>query len=142
MLASTRARAARRRDHGHGAGESDADARARLSAPLPPAGQAGTRVVHALREPYEVYIGRASPRYGLPQSPFANPFKIGRDGDRATVIAKYRAWLLGQPALLTRLPELRGKVLGCWCKQLTRDIPCHGDVLVELLEEAPCENTS
>ena len=30
--------------------------------------------------------------------------------------------------LLAALPELQGKVLGCWCAPL----PCHGDVLVEL----------
>ncbi len=96
---------------------------------------ARSRVVHPCREPYDVYVGRANPRYGLPASPFANPFKIGRDGDRAAVVARYRAWLLARPDLLARLPELRGKVLACWCKQLTRDVPCHGDVLAELAEQ-------
>jgi hypothetical protein len=95
---------------------------------------ADTRIVHVLREKFDVYIGRANARYGLPASPFANPFKIGRDGDRDQVIAQYRAWLLARPDLLARLPELRGKVLACWCKQLTSDIPCHGNVLVELTE--------
>jgi hypothetical protein len=27
---------------------------------------------------------------------------------------KYRAWLLSNPELLKKLPELKGKVLGCW----------------------------
>lgn len=79
-------------------------------------------------EPYDIYVGRANPRYGLSASPFANPFRIGPDGSRDEVITKYRAWLLAQPALVARLPELRGKVLACWCKPL----PCHGDVLVDL----------
>jgi hypothetical protein len=71
----------------------------------------------------------------LPASPFANPFKIGRDGTREEVIAKYRAWLLARPDLVAYLPELGGKVLGCWCKQLVVDVPYHGDVLAELAHE-------
>jgi len=68
-------------------------------------------------------------------SKWGNPFRIGRDGTREEVIEKYRQWIKTQPNLLAALPELRGKCLGCWCKPL----PCHGDVLLELLEEAaPC----
>lgn len=77
-------------------------------------------VVHCKRSAYDVYIGRPS-KWG-------NPFTIGRDGDRETVIRKYREWLLEQPSLVKSLPELRGKVLGCWCAPK----PCHGDVLAEL----------
>lgn len=32
-------------------------------------------------------------------------------------------------AILSRLPELRGKNLACWCKP---GAPCHADVLLEL----------
>ena len=45
-------------------------------------------------------------------------------------VAKYREYILTRPDLLAALPELKGRVLGCWCKPL----PCHGDVLVELVE--------
>lgn len=76
--------------------------------------------VHCKRARYDVYIGRPS-KWG-------NPFAIGRDGTRNEVIAKYEAWLFEQPTLMTALPELRGKVLGCWCAPL----PCHGDVLERL----------
>jgi Domain of unknown function (DUF4326) len=80
-----------------------------------------TLVVHVKRAAYDVYVGRPSP--------FGNPFVIGRDGDRGTVIRKYRAWLLAQPALVERVRrELAGKVLGCWCAPL----PCHGDVLADV----------
>jgi hypothetical protein len=79
-----------------------------------------TRVVHCKREAYDVYIGRPS-KWG-------NPFTIGKDGTREQVIAKYREWLKSQPALMAALPELRGKILGCWCAPH----PCHGDVLAEL----------
>jgi hypothetical protein len=83
------------------------------------------RVVHLRREPFDVRIDR--------QTRWGNPFKVGRDGTRAEVIEKYRAYLLDSPELMAALPELRGKVLGCWCSPL----PCHGDVLVELANGGP-----
>jgi hypothetical protein len=70
-----------------------------------------------------VYIGRPS-KWG-------NPFEIGKDGDRETVILKYREWILTQPHLIASLPELRGKVLGCWCAPKA----CHGDILVSLANQ-------
>lgn len=79
-----------------------------------------TYVVNARRESYDTYIGRPS-KWG-------NPFHIGRDGTRDEVIEKYREWLQTQPRLLAAIPELRDKVLGCWCKPQA----CHGDVLAEL----------
>ena len=81
-----------------------------------------TTVVNLKRERFDVYIGRGS-KWG-------NPFRIGVHGSREEVIKKYRDYLLGKPELLRSLEELRGKVLGCYC----RPMPCHGDVLVELLE--------
>lgn len=82
-----------------------------------------TRVVHRHASAYDVYIGRPS-KWG-------NPFVIGVDGTRAQVIAKYRAWILRQPKLLSSLSELRGKTLGCYCAPL----PCHGDVLAEMADK-------
>jgi len=61
---------------------------------------------------------------------WGNPFKVGRDGTRDEVIAKYEAWIQTQPELMAALPGLRGKVLGCWCAPLA----CHGDVLMRLAE--------
>jgi hypothetical protein len=81
-----------------------------------------TTVVHCKRRPYDVYIGRGSV--------WGNPFVIGKDGTRDEVIAKYRARIAQRPDLLAQLEELRGMVLGCWCKPLA----CHGDVLVELID--------
>lgn len=94
-----------------------------------PMGESG-RVVHCLREPFDVYIGRPMPRFGLTASKWANPFKVGGDGTREQVIAKYRRRLSSRPDLMAALPELRGKVLGCWCAPQ----PCHGDVLAALAE--------
>jgi hypothetical protein len=85
--------------------------------------QTVTRVVHCKKEPYDIYIGRGG-RWG-------NPFSIGVDGTRQEVIEKYRQFVLQHPQLLENLHELKGKVLGCWCKPNA----CHGDVLVELIEQ-------
>jgi hypothetical protein len=84
--------------------------------------EAGPRVVHCKRERYDVYVGRGR------GSRWGNPFKSPHDGTREEVIAKYERWLLGQPELVAALPELRGKVLGCWCAPK----PCHADVLLRL----------
>lgn len=80
------------------------------------------RLVHCKKEPYDVYIGRPSE--------WGNPFEIGPDGDREAVIEKYKSWIINQPHLLDKLRTLEGKTLGCWCHPK----PCHGDVLIELLD--------
>ncbi|HZR02825.1 MAG TPA: DUF4326 domain-containing protein, partial [Burkholderiales bacterium] len=60
---------------------------------------------------------------------WGNPFKVGRDGSREAVIAKYEAWLLARPKMVEAVKsELRGKDLLCWCAPL----PCHGDVLLRI----------
>lgn len=78
------------------------------------------KVVHFKKEPYDVYIGRPS-KWG-------NPFTIGLDGNREEVIKKYQNWILQQEDLLAALPELKNKVLGCWCSPKS----CHGEVLMWL----------
>lgn len=87
--------------------------------------------------PDAVYIGRAVPRRGLPASPWANPYRIGRDGDRQTVIARYERELRRRPELLAALSALRGRPLACWCRRSdqpsTPATACHGDVLLRLL---------
>src|SRR5258705_6266243 len=74
-----------------------------------------------------VYIGRGS-KWG-------NPFVIGRDGDRATVIAKYECWLRSQHHLLRALDELRGRDLLCFCAPEA----CHGDLLLRLADTTRAE---
>ena len=89
-----------------------------------------TTVVHVYKDKFDIYIGRAWAEY--PDTIWGNPFHLGPhlDGNRKEVLAKYRAYILSRPDLLARLPELKGKVLGCWCHPLT----CHGDVLAELAD--------
>jgi hypothetical protein len=89
----------------------------------------GARVVNIRsKQPYDVYIGRPGP--------FGNPFKVGRDArDNAEAVELFRCWLSSDNpkaiAMCHRIDELKGKVLGCWCKPA----PCHGDVLAEIANE-------
>lgn len=82
-----------------------------------------TSVVNIQQDDYDIFIGRGGQ--------WGNPFIMGVDGTREEVIEKYRQWIMTQPQLLTQLPTLKGKRLGCYCKPLA----CHGDILCELVEE-------
>jgi hypothetical protein len=61
-----------------------------------------------------------------------NPYIIGKDGTRAEVIAKFEKHVR-ESDLINDIEELRGKVLGCFCPPK----PCHGDVLIKILDENP-----
>ena len=80
------------------------------------------KVVHCKKQHFDIYIGRPS-KWG-------NPFEIGKDGNRQQVIDKFRNYILNSE-LLYDIMELDGKILGCWCSPKA----CHGDVLVEIIEE-------
>jgi len=88
-----------------------------------------TKVVNVKTEPYDVCIMRPS-IYG-------NHYKIGRDGTREEVIAKFKVdfykrikWDL---VYLQAVMELADKRIGCCCAP----DPCHGDVYVEFLDKPP-----
>jgi hypothetical protein len=107
-----------------------------------------TRVVRLRRrggkvvQDCDLYIGRRMTMGGwnLPQSDWANPFTVKICGSAEEACRRYEEWLLEKDdegghtnPLLSRLEELRGKTLGCWCKPG----PCHGDILIRLLESGP-----
>lgn len=93
--------------------------------------------------PSNEYIGRNMNFYvkGATGSKWANPFAVKRYG-LAKCLDLYRAWVTtgvnpisnkkrGRP-LIDEIDELRGRQLGCWCAPAD---PCHGKLLVELLQE-------
>jgi Domain of unknown function (DUF4326) len=81
------------------------------------------------------YIPKNAVYVGL-GSPYGNENKIGKDGNRAEVIEKYRVWLETQPALIERVKrELKGKDLVCYCAPL----PCHGDLLLQIANSEEVE---
>jgi hypothetical protein len=89
-----------------------------------------TRVVNQRREKFDVYIGRPSV-WGNPYSHLDGTLAQYRVKDRGEAIERFREWFLGQPELVARArKELRGKVLGCWCKPAG----CHGDVIAEIID--------
>jgi hypothetical protein len=74
-----------------------------------------------------VYVARPSH--------WGNPFRVG---DRAALVAAYRAWLFDPtrtvgPSIAEIRRELRGHDLACWCPP---DQPCHADVLLEVANQA------
>ncbi len=73
-----------------------------------------------------IYIGRPS-KWG-------NPFIIGKDGNRAEVIEKYRKYLKTS-GLIKDVKELKGQDLACYCSPK----PCHGDILLELANKTKLE---
>ena len=88
--------------------------------------------------PGVVYIGRACA--GWKQSPLANPFAIGKDESRESVIEKYRHWLWREIQIrgsvyreLMRLSGIYAEggkiVLACWCFPQT----CHGEVIARAI---------
>jgi hypothetical protein len=81
-------------------------------------------VVHCKKSKFEVYIGRGSP--------YGNPYVIGRDGDRATVIQKFKDLRSKDPAFIAMVKKnLKGRVLGCFCSPEI----CHGDWLATIANE-------
>lgn len=76
-----------------------------------------------LMPPNAIYVGRPT-RWG-------SPYKIGRDGNRSEVIAKYAAWARTRAEDPLFLAPLAGRDLACWCDPL----PCHGHVLLRLAND-------
>lgn len=88
------------------------------------------KVVHCKKDKYDEYIGRPS-KWGNPFSHLNGTLAKYKANSREEAIEKYEEWIRNNPKLLSDLPELEDKVLGCWCKPLA----CHGDILLKLLRE-------
>lgn len=81
------------------------------------------RIVHCKKEPFTVYIGRPSI--------FGNPFRVGRDGTRQEVIARFEELAWHNSKLLKAIAELKeDDVLGCWCAPNA----CHGEAIMRIWE--------
>ena len=88
------------------------------------------KVVNLRNQKADIIIDRRS-KYG-------NPFILGKDGNRETVIKLYRTWLwkaIQDNRITTQeLAAMSGKTLGCWCKPKA----CHGDIICDAVKWA-CE---
>lgn len=89
-----------------------------------------TRVVNLRKERFDVYIGRKTWKY---DGYFGNPFLV-REYGREGCLEKYREYfekrLVEDKEFKQRIHELKGKVLGCFCKPEA----CHGDIIAEYLD--------
>jgi len=87
-----------------------------------------TKVVNIRKNKYEIRIDR--------KSIFGNPFILGVDGNRDEVIEKYKKYFYEKikrdSDFKNKVLNLKGKILGCWCKPKE----CHGDIIVKYLEES------
>lgn len=90
-----------------------------------------------------VYIGRQgvvfvdNKRYPTESSIWANPFKINKNTTRDECIKQYEIYIrnkIKKENLVSELLKLKNKILGCWCKPE----PCHGDILLKLIQEYEC----
>lgn len=90
-------------------------------------GASGAWVINGRRTATGVSIMRPGP--------FGNPYVIGQHGTRAEVIAMFRAHFRLQvqlrPDFRAQVLGLAGQALRCCCKPEA----CHGDVIVEWLDE-------
>ena len=92
------------------------------------------------------YIGRGGK--GKKGSALANPFKLAdasNSEERDRIIAEYRRWLwqkirekdsavMAELFYLKKLALVKDVNLLCFCKQPTRKVACHGDVIKSCLE--------
>lgn len=83
---------------------------------------------------------------------------IKRAGNFLRAFLEKAAYIRKKPDLIRKIPELHGKILGCWCVDTSKDpkcstcgkileksccghYQCHGEVLICLLEEIIREKT-
>jgi Domain of unknown function (DUF4326) len=68
---------------------------------------------------------------------WGNPFRVGQDGDRTEVLARFKAYARDRLATDPEwLAPLRGKDLACWCPP---GEACHADILLVLAKASPPE---
>lgn len=97
-----------------------------------------TRVVNRRLEPEDVYIGRGSL--------FGNPFEIGKDGDRAEVLLKYKDLFykkIKKDRFRAAVDNLKGKRLGCVCRPnggFQGKCLCHGQIIAAYIEKVKPED--
>lgn len=86
-----------------------------------------------------IYIGRNMTVYvpGAIESKWANPYSVKQYGLHEA-LRLYELHVRKHSSLWNELPELDGRVLGCWCrnaKSPQNEQVCHGDILVRLLHD-------
>lgn len=94
-----------------------------------------TTVVNIQRQECDVYIGRGG-KWGNPYATKRSRIAQYQVATKEEAIQRYEQYIRNTPELYNALDELEGKRLGCTCKPE----PCHGDILIALLEEKKGRN--
>ena len=81
-----------------------------------------------LKKQHSIFIGAGKSTTRHPQTEWASPFVGHAHGTPLECQLQYQAWLLKQPHLLSKLPQLVGTTLVCDCRQAQ----CHGEVLAAM----------
>ena len=89
-----------------------------------------TVVVNIYKENCDVYIGRA----GKGQDGyFGNPYGDRSREENISRFKEYFYWRIeNDPEFKQRVEQLKGKILGCFCKPKS----CHGDIIAEYLNQS------
>ena len=91
-----------------------------------------TKVVNKYKYPFDVYIGRRA-KLSFTKYDYGNPYSVKRFG-REGCLEQYKQFfdymIINDPIFKEKILELKGKILGCYCKPKK----CHGDIIVEWLE--------
>jgi len=90
----------------------------------------GTEVVNRYYISEGTYIGRGSP-FGNPFThlPVRETAALYQCATREESISKFEDWVFTQPDILSRVDELAGNRLVCFC----RPRPCHGSTYLRLI---------
>ena len=101
-----------------------------------------TKVVNLRLEKCDIKITR-TPKNEIPDPPqfgcFGNPFAVQTYG-REKCLELFREYFLNRVEQDTAFREavlsLKGKTLGCFCKQPNQEVACHGDIIKEWLDNS------
>ena len=99
-----------------------------------------TRVVNFYHEPCDVKITR-TPKGEIPEPPnpgcFGNPFNL-KQFSREESVELHQDYFLNRidtdAVFRQAVLGLKGKRLGCVCKQKNKEVACHGDIIKEWLD--------
>lgn len=103
-----------------------------------------TKIVNLRLEKCDVKITR-TPKNQIPEPPnfgcFGNPYflkDVNNEEERAEVVSKYKIYFYNRikkdEAFKNAVLDLKGKKLGCFCKQPNKEVACHGDIIKEWLD--------
>jgi len=87
-----------------------------------------TRIVNIRNENYDVWAGKGQDGY------FGNPIRLSANEPKGATLERYETYfykrLSEDEEFRRRIHELKGKILGCFCKPF----PCHGDIIKRYLD--------